>query len=165
MFLSIKTVVFACLSLASVGATLSNGDLLKMIDEQNSELEELTKMTDQFVDGERRKNETRHLKKKKKRITKRKRNVCYAKAVDSISVYVECSAYIDDDNDNGSADCSEEDGYRRVLTHDEARRNVQEFSAKRKLVSAERKLSYSDGDVIFSPFGFFEVGNIKIGKQ
>jgi hypothetical protein len=159
MFLLIKTVVFPCLSLASVGATLSNGDLLKMIDEQNSELEELTKMTDQFVGGELRKNETRHLKKKK--IAKRKRNVCYAKDNTSISVYVECSAYIHDDNDNGSADCSEEDGYRHVLTHDEARRNVQELNAKRELCSGD----YNEYKTILSPFGFYEVGDIKIGKQ
>jgi hypothetical protein len=34
MLISIPNVIFACLSLASAGASLSNGDLLKMIEEQ-----------------------------------------------------------------------------------------------------------------------------------
>jgi hypothetical protein len=187
MFLSNKTVLFACLSLASVGASLSNGDLLKKIEEQNEKIEVLKKVIEQLVDDEQlvadkleeqldgddddnndddewSSDETRHLKKKKKKPAKRMRNICYSTESHRIETWLECSARVDDDDLTGSgwADCNY--GSRRLLSHDEARKNVQEFKEKRELCGGPPGQGYEDGDSL-SEFGFYEVGDIKMGKE
>jgi hypothetical protein len=55
-----------------------------------------------------------------------------------------------------------------VLTHDEARRNVQELGDNVFCppgVYDDDEGGYADDETIIHPFGFYEVGSIEIGKE
>jgi hypothetical protein len=179
MYLSIKNVVFACLSLSSAGASLSNGDILKMMEEQNTkmmeeqnirfeelktslngQIAELEKTIEQNYDNQGSSNTSRQLRnlKKNKGPKYKDRNICYSKVDDTISVNHGCYAFTDTATDKETkTGCR-----RRMLTHDEARANVQDFSARRKLCDDGSNLALN---TVLSPMGFKEVGAIKIGKE
>jgi hypothetical protein len=78
------------------------------------------------------------------------RNICYSNDEAAISVEVRCTA----DGSDGEAGC-----VRRVLTEDEARRNLKELSARRNLCTG-----VADTLELVS-IGSYDVGAIEIGEK
>jgi hypothetical protein len=168
MLFSFKIVVFACLTLANATASFSSDDILEMIQEQNSKLmeqnsklmkqegtiAELKKSMDRLVKNKGSSNGFRTLKKHDKQ-KQRDRNICYeGRSNDTISVWVDCS-----DVYYSTVDCEEDPG-RRMLSHDEASRTLQEMGTKRKTCAGDP----DDGDKI-KRFASYDIGAVQIGKE
>jgi hypothetical protein len=197
MFISIPNVIFACLSLASAGASLSNGDLLKMIQEQEGliqeqagSIQELKNTIDKLVDNEGSSNKMRTgrlkggiqnkvssgghraLSGKSFKSSKKggkDRNICYSseESEDYINVFVACEALLLKEEYAKDAYARCQNG-RRLLTHDEARRNLQALSDERKLnfnTSPPICAGANDTDTTVLPIGFYPVGAVKIEKD
>jgi hypothetical protein len=118
MFLSFTNVVFACLSLASAGASLSNDNLLEMMSKLEDSVEEMKKTMngqieelEETIEGleetiEELSNNKGSSNKSRKLHTKKggkggqgelNRNICYSKDEQFITVFAECEAAVDDD--------------------------------------------------------------------
>jgi hypothetical protein len=167
MLISIPNVIFACLSLASAGASLSNGDLLKMIEEQEGSTQEMKKMIyqqqktiDQLVESGRSSNGIRRFKggtqnkgnsdgrralKSSPKGSDKDRSICYSNGEEGISAFVACDPFTTFCENN-----------RRVLTHDEVRRNLQ--------FMGEYEDCIDKGNSTIER-GFHELGKVKIEKE
>jgi hypothetical protein len=185
MFLSFKNVFFLSLSLSSAGASLSNDNLLKMIEEMQNTLngqigriEDLEKTTEKLshekvIDkfrGERGLKSAKSSERGLKGSKYKDRNICYEKDDSFIDVLtLECYASIDDWYYDGYTDCDGGGRGRRVLTDDESRRNLQEMRGKRDLCGFNDDVSPSlDGFSAGSgalEMAKLDIGAIQIGEK